>query len=155
LHLAPTVAADPANERRVRALIRQLEDKDPIKHREAVDRLAQLGEAARSATPALVRALNDPDRLVGPSVAHALDRVDPGNPVAGSGLAVMVRSQERLALLPPLLPVVRAVATPLVTGTVPGDFWDTLSQCRAELRLIQSEVELRRVLAAACLGSMG
>jgi len=53
------------------------------------------------------------------------------------------------------LPVARAVATPLLTGTVPGDFWASLSQCRAELRLIQSEVELRRVLAAACLASMG
>src|SRR5262245_33046505 len=92
----PTAERD--TDKRVRELAQLVVDKaaDPAERRMAALELAGLGEKARLAIPALVRALRDPDGPVQSSAATALGLVGKGDRRAITGLVRALGDPDRL-----------------------------------------------------------
>src|SRR5262245_50459179 len=90
--VAALPAADRATERRVADLARQVADEglDLERRYNAALQLGKIGTAAKSAVPALLRALRDPDRRVWQMAAESLRRVDPAGPATAAALGALL-----------------------------------------------------------------
>ena len=116
------VSRGSATESSAATLVRLLDSDDPQVRSVAVRGLAEMGADARSATPALHRLIDDPDRIVRYESAKALAAVNPADPALPAMLVQIANDQrtpeeqrvEIRSLLQRVSPMMATTSTPAV-----------------------------------------
>src|SRR5262249_47747057 len=110
---------------------------------------------ARTALPALVSTLQDPERDVRLAAACSLQDIQPGHLAALRVLAAVVRDRQFEKYLPILGRAARVFFSPLVTGRIGPEVPATLRDCYFDLLIERSNISTQRQFAVWRLGSLG